>query len=313
MPAAVREQVTEQVRKLWAQNPALSARAIAGKYVEIHGGEGIKQRKIEEMVSNLKKAAPKEPFPFTDWKPWADLQETPEETYFLLLLNYIKQAESGASLYQHEARWARRLRVGIAGLNPYSQYKLVSLYAVREVISYYLNRPQRNEGLDAFVAFRPWRPHHNWTAYYIYLGALEAGVVPFPELDPRADLGEGIDPDSIPGLQFPEGPGPEVQSPQVPVPEEYVELPERHTELNDHLRAGLSRLLMPPKDLPPDRENDPQKRQILEALLKLWALELETSQSVQYHRQVQQLLARLGGGSTTMSRSQLREEQLARD
>ena len=292
MPAPVSEQVTEQVRQLWAQNPDLSGHAIAKKYFEIHGDKDIKLRKIIEIVSGVKKAAPKKPFPFAEWKPWVDPQETAEETYFLLLLSYIKQAESGVSLYQHEARWARRLRVDIAGLNPYSQYKLVSLYAMREAISYYLNRPQRNDDLDAFVAFRPWRPHHNRTAYYIYLGALEAGVVPLPEVDPRADLGEDIDPDSMQRVQFSQGTG-----------------PEQYSELHDRLRAGLLWLLMPPKELPPDRESDPQKRQILELLLKLWTLELETSQSLQYHHQVQQLLALLVGQYTN-EQEQQKEEQL---
>jgi hypothetical protein len=292
MPAAVSEQVAEQVRQLWAQNPDLSGHAIAKKYFEAHGDEDIKLRKIIEIVSGVKKAAPKKPFPFAEWKPWVDPQEAAEETYFLLLLNYIKQAESGVSLYQHEARWARRLRIDVAGLNPYSQYKLVSLYAVREVINYYLNRPQCNDDLDAFVTFKPWRPHYNWTAYYIYLGALEAGVVPFPEVDPRSVLGEDIDPASMPGVQFPQGPG-----------------PEQYPDLHDRLRAGLLWLLMPPTELPPDRESDPQKRQSLELLLKLWTLELETSQSVQYHHQVQQLLAVLVGQCVN-EQEQQREGQL---
>jgi hypothetical protein len=295
MPAPVSEKVVEQVRQLWAQNPDLSGHAIAKKYFEIHGDKDIKLRKIIEIVSGVKKAAPKKPFPFAEWKPWVDPQETAEETYFLLLLNYIKQAESGVSLYQHEARWARRLRIGVAGLNPYSQYKLVSLYAVREVISYYLNRPQRSDDLDAFVTFAPWRPHHNWAAYYIYLGALEAGVVPFPEVDPRADLGEDIGPDSMPGVQFPQGLG-----------------PEQYPDLHDRLWAGLLWLLMPPKELPTDRESDPQKRQMLELLLKLWTLELETSQSLQYHQQVQQLLALLVGQYAN-EQEQPREEQLIRN
>jgi hypothetical protein len=295
MPAPVSENVVEQVMQLWAQNPNLSGHAIAEKYFEAHGDEDIRRRKIIEIVTAAKKAAPNQPFPFAEWKPWVDRQETAEETYFLLLLNYIKQADAGVSLRQHEARWARRLRVDIAGLNPYSQYKLVSLYAMREAISYYLNRPQRNDDLDAFVAFRPWRPHHNWSAYHIYLAALEAGVVPFLEVDPRADLGEDIDPGSMQGVQFPQGPG-----------------PEQYPGLHDRLRSALHWLLMPPEELAPDRESDPQKRQSLELLLKLWALELETSQSVQYHHQVQQLLALLVGQYVN-EQEQMREEQLVRD
>jgi hypothetical protein len=307
MTAAIDEQVVEQVRNFWAENPHWSARAVAREYLRRYGDSKIKERKIIEIVSTAKKAAPKEPFPFAEWKAWVDPQETPEESYFLLLLNYIKQAESGASLCQHEARWARWLRGDVAGLNPYSQYKLVSLYAMREVINYYLNRPQYNDDLDGFITFRPWRPHHNWAAYYIYVLALELGVVPFPEVDPRKDPRQGqsviIDPTTMPGLQIPEGPGsmPGLQVPEGPGPAQDSDVAER-------LRNGLLWLLTPPEELAPDRESDPQKRQSLELLLKLWTLELETSQSVQYHHQVQQLLALLVGQYVN-EQEQPREEQ----
>jgi hypothetical protein len=191
----------------------------------------------------------------------------------LLLLNYIKQAEYDVPLYSHEAKWGKRLRVGLKGLNPYGQYKLVSLYATRDVINHYLKRPEYIADLDAFVAFKPWLPHHNWAAYRIYLLALEAGVVPFPEVDPRLELGEAIDPTSMPGVQFPEGPG-----------------PEEYPDLDSRLRSGLFWLLMPPKELSPDRESDPQKRQIVELLLHLWTYELETSQFLQDSQRVQGLL-----------------------
>jgi hypothetical protein len=274
MTAAIHEQVVEQVQTFWAENPHWSARAVAREYIGRYGDDKIKERKIIEIVSTAKKAAPKQPFPFAEWKPWGDPQETAEETYFLLLLNCIKNAESGVSLYQHEARWARRLRVDVAGLSPYSQYKLVSLYGMREVIDYYLNRPQCNDDLDAFVAFKPWRPHSNWTAYHIYLRALQAGVVPFPEVDPRVSLGEGIDPASMPGVRFPQGPG-----------------PEQYPDLDHRLRSGLLWLLMPPKELPPDRESDPQKREMLQLLLELWRDEMETSDSFQVKAMLAAMIA----------------------
>jgi hypothetical protein len=302
MPARVSEQVVNRVRELWAKTPQASGHAVANRYFRIYGDKDIKLRKIISIVSAAKKAAPEKPFSFAEWQPWGDPQESPEETYFLLLLHYIKQAESGMGLYQHEARWGRQLKIGVAGLSPYSQYKLVYLYSIREVVNHYLKRPQYTADLDGFVAFKPWRPYHNWAAYYIYLFAVGAGVVPFPEVDPRPESGEDIDPALMPGVQFPEGPGPEL----------YPEGPGLglYPDLDNRLRSVLRWLLMPPKELPPDRESDSQKRGILELLLKLWTNELETSQSLQDLQQVKELLTRLVGQYTN-EQEQLSQEQLA--
>jgi hypothetical protein len=292
MPARVSEQVVNRVRELWAKNPQASGHAVANQYFKIYGDKDIKLRKIISIVSAAKKAAPEEPFAFAEWEPWNNPQESPGETYFLLLLNYIKQAESGVGLYQHESRWGRQLRIDVAGLSPYSQYKLVYLYSIRDVINHYLKRPRYTADLDGFVAFKPWRPYHNWAAYYIYLLALGAGVVPFPEVDSRPEIGEFIDPALMPGVQFPEGPG-----------------PEQYPDLDNRLRSVLRWLLMPPKELLPDRESDPQKRGILELLLNLWTNELETSQSLQDLQQVKELLARLVGQYIN-EQEQLSQEQL---
>jgi hypothetical protein len=301
MPAPLDPQVVDRVTKFWANEghplgaEKPSRRSLYDRYKQKVGDE-LSWGAFSDVVKKLEFRAPPDPFPLAQWKPWADHnEESPEETDFLLLLNYIKQVECGVGLYEHEARWGRRLRVGLGGLNPYGQYKLVSLYATRDVLNYYLKRPQYTADLDGFVAFKPWRPHHNWAAYRIYLLALETGVVQFPEVDPRPGLGDDVDLASIPGVQFPEGPG----------PEEYPDLDRR-------LRSGLLWLLMPPKELPTDRESDPQKREILELLLHLWTCELETSQSFQDRQQVQELLALLAGRSLN-EQEQPREEQLVRD
>lgn len=299
MPARVSDEVIEQVRELWAKNTQASAHAVMREYFKIYGNEKIKERKILEVVSKAKKEAPEKPFPFSEWEAWADLAESPEETYFLLLLSYIKQVECGLPLYKHEAKLGKRLRIGLNGLYPYGQYKLVSLYATRQVINYYLNRPQYTTDLDAFVAFKPWLPHHNWMAYYRYLVALAAEVVPFPEVDPRSNLGKVIDPAAIPEAQWPQGLG----------PVEYPELDRRLPELDRRLKGALIWLLIPRTPLAPDRESDPQKREMLQLLLQLWGDELETSDSFQ----VKALLASLLAERYANEEEQQREEQLVRN
>jgi hypothetical protein len=82
MTAAIDEQVVEQVRNFWARNPHWSARTVAKEYIGLYGDDSIKQRKIIEIVSKAKEAAPEQPFPFAEWKPWSNPQESPEETYF---------------------------------------------------------------------------------------------------------------------------------------------------------------------------------------------------------------------------------------
>jgi hypothetical protein len=280
MTAAIDEEIAKRVRNFWATNPHLSARAVAKEYPTRYRDDNIKERKIIEIVSEAKKAAPRLPFSYSEWEAWADPAESPEETYFLLLLSHIKQVECGLPLYTHEAKWGKRLRVGLNGLDPYGQYKLVSLYATRQVINYYLGGPDplkqpkySTADLDAFVMFKPWLPHHNWAAYYRYLVALEAEVVPFPEVDPRPGLGETIDPTAMPEVQWPQGPGP-------------VEYP----DLDRRLKDALLWLLVPRTPLEPDRESDPQKRELLELLRHSWTYELETSQFVQDSQRVQALL-----------------------
>jgi hypothetical protein len=299
MTAAIDEQVVEQVRNFWAENPHWSARTVAKEYIELHGDNKIKQRKIIEIVSEAKKAAPENPFPYSEWKPWVNPEESPEETDFLSLLNHIKQVECGITLYVHEAKWGRRLRVGLKGLNPYGQYKLISLYGTRDVINYYLKRPEYTADLDAFVAFKPWRPHYNWASYFAYLAALAAEAVPFPEVDPRKDPRQGqsvtIDPTTMPGLQIPEGPGPAQDS-----------------DIAERLRNGLLWLLTPPEAVAPDRESDPEKREMLRQLLKFWENELEASQSLRDRQQVQGLLALLVGQYVN-EQEKMGEEQLVRD
>jgi hypothetical protein len=67
------------------------------------------------------------------WHPW-DPEETAEDMAFLLQMEEIKQAELGSGLHALEAKWARRLRVTVAGFHPSGQYRLIIAYSMRKMI-----------------------------------------------------------------------------------------------------------------------------------------------------------------------------------
>jgi hypothetical protein len=232
-----------------------SRRGLYAQYKRGIGNE-LSWGAFSNIVKGLEKSAPEDPFSAVQWEPWPDteegpqLEETPEETDFLLKLDYIKQVERGVSLYSHEAKWGRRLRVALKGLPPYGQYRFVSLYATREVINHYLNRPKYTADLDAFIAFKPWRPYYEWVSYNAYLFAVQTGIIPFPELDPRVSLGNSTVSTEIPGVQLPKGPGP-TQDPNLAL----------------RLRNTLIWILDPQRMVDPDQGSDPQKL----ALLRFWS------------------------------------------
>jgi hypothetical protein len=188
MSAAITEPVKDLVKDEWAIEPDVSAREVARRFQRKYGRKLIRDRKIIQLVTEAKKEAPSEPFPLVPWKPWANEEETPEHTLFLLRINAIKLAEQAEGLYVHEAQWGRRIRPAIEELQPpYRQYRLVMMYARREVVAYYRRKTANTEALDAFIAYQPWLPE-NQRRYEL---AILARVAPLPFVPSREDWAFG--------------------------------------------------------------------------------------------------------------------------
>ena len=183
--------IVDRVRKYWAIEghplgmPKPSRRKLYAKYQKDVGNE-LSWGSFSTIVKRLEEAAPKKPFAIAHWKPWADPQESPEETAYLLCINAVVRAESGRDLYDLEVRWARRLRPSLEGISPLGQYRLVIHYTLREIRAYYLEEDQYTDDLDSLLAYRPWFPQYR-EAYNL---ALALGTAPYPELDPFNILGE---------------------------------------------------------------------------------------------------------------------------
>jgi hypothetical protein len=146
----------------WA-DPSRSNQIVSLSYVE------KRVRKLKSTGGNLPS--------YESWQPWADPQESAEERAYLLKLNAIKQAELDLGLLQHQAKWARMLRVALEGLSLYQQYCLVMMYGYRQFTADYLgkNSPYTTD-LDSFVAYRPWLPGNQ----HPYEAAVAMGLAPFP-------------------------------------------------------------------------------------------------------------------------------------
>jgi hypothetical protein len=109
-----------------------------------------------------------------DWEPWDD-QTTPEEHAYLLRINFTSQVWLGRPIVEREARWARRIRVAVAGLDLFVQWFLIREYSARDLVreEFDLEKAETSD-LDALLAIRPWEPGGRDR----YLHAIREGLAP---------------------------------------------------------------------------------------------------------------------------------------
>lgn len=120
---------------------------------------------------------------FNEWKPWSDEEENSEDRAFLLRLHAIKFAETNSWLLQHEADWGRKLRAALEGLQPYAQWRLVDMYAKRQVNAQFFGHELPfTADLDGLLAYKPWVADYR-KAYGL---AVASGIYPAPMLNPPA-------------------------------------------------------------------------------------------------------------------------------
>ena len=140
-------------------------------------------RKVQQIVAKAKKedASSGSPRP-APWRPWAK-NTPPADVDYLHRLNAINMRARGRNLYQDEAKWARRLRVALEGMELFDQLWVVDEYYRSERFS------QANRAAwDGALAYKPWISK-NALAYEC---ALIAELVPIPPVFATPDMDERL-------------------------------------------------------------------------------------------------------------------------
>lgn len=160
MPARISDEVVERVKALWGEYRDRSTRKLWALYRQRHGGQ-LSLRKLQEIVHEARKDAPKGPFPLAEWQPWQDKTEEPESSAYLLRLDASYNMLFKRHLYSHEAAWGRRLRVILEGVHRQMEVLFVHEYGVRDVLAFNFQQPQSfTDDLDSLLALKPWLPGH---------------------------------------------------------------------------------------------------------------------------------------------------------
>ncbi len=163
MPSPIPENIVNDVKYLWASHLDWTAKSVWKEFKRARGGrQSIGLRKVQEIIAGAKRNSPNEPFPLVDWQPWQNSEETAEDANYLLELGVISLHSYGRCLYQHEARWARRIRVALQGLSLGAQCLMVLAYGDREIKAYNLKLSNLDTyELDSILATKPWT-HPHW-------------------------------------------------------------------------------------------------------------------------------------------------------
>jgi hypothetical protein len=249
MPAPLDTAIVERVKNFWGKNAhplgakGPSRRSLYEQYKRAVKNE-LSWGAFSNIVKKLEQSVPEERFEerfsIAPWKPWADPQENPEDTAFLLQISAVMQADIGRDPYNIEAKWARRLRVALEGLYPFAQYRMIISYTSREIAAYYLKEDLYTTDLDNFLAYKPWFLE-NQQAYNI---AVLSGSAHYPNLDTFNDFTD-------------------------PPEEIWEDLVKRYGRTP--WWYSIEAILIPWGTNVPDKEKNPEKAQMLDWLLQFWA------------------------------------------
>lgn len=144
-------------------------------------------RKVQQIIREVKARGGS--FEPVKWQPWnvdsnGNGKESPEETEFLLTLQFRALSFWRRGLYEHEALWACRLRAVVVNMTALEMDPstavgvglcLILLYAHREAQAQLLNRPPYTDDLDGLLTFAPWGSA-KWKGYE--LAVAEGLIVP---------------------------------------------------------------------------------------------------------------------------------------
>ena len=172
----ISDAVVDTVKEIWANDPRQNATQVHTVVKRRLGPGAVSLRKVQQVVAELKKRGAGR-FQLSEWGPWQDPDATPEDADYLFWIQRMMIRDWKRRLYEHEAKWARRLRVVLRDADPEIQLLLIGLYAERERFAVNVQElPTYTEDLDGFVTFKPWL-RKRWKEYQ---SAVEAGVVPPP-------------------------------------------------------------------------------------------------------------------------------------
>jgi hypothetical protein len=173
-PPRIPKDVITLIESVWAENPDQTATNIFNEFRRHHPTQKIGIRKTQSIIAELKKEYGHRAYPLAIWRPWRDEHESSEDTAYLLALDAATMADSGRHLWQHEAKWGRRIRSALDGLNPSQRGAFIAEYARREQTQFVLRRDRAyTSDLDGILAYRPWIAGHRPA----YEAALDAGAI----------------------------------------------------------------------------------------------------------------------------------------
>ena len=168
------DNVGNTIELIWAADPNHSAIDVFNEFHRYHREQKISIRKVQQIVTELKKNYRPRNYSPVEWRPWKNESESSEDTAYLLVLDVVKMTCFGRHLYQHEARWGRRIRHALDGLDPLQQSAFVTEYARRERAQFILKRDHAyTSDLDGILAYQPWVAGHQ----HVYKAAVEAGLI----------------------------------------------------------------------------------------------------------------------------------------
>ena len=190
-PTRIADDVVTEVKTIWAGNPEQSALAVWREYEHRKGYRKlISKRKVQQIVAEAKKEAGPNPvpFPLAEWHPWVNEAESADDNDHLLRMDAACVLAYQRHLYEHEAKWGRKLRVALTELSRRGQLTIIREYASREEVAFYLKVDTLSTtDLDVLLAYKPWLSGNRAVYYY----AVTAGTIP-PLLGPiLSELDEG--------------------------------------------------------------------------------------------------------------------------
>lgn len=160
---AVDPDTIKQIELIWAEDLGQSAVAVHRELERRTWPGYVGIRKVQEVVKRLRKGSGGE-FEFTDWQPWVNPDETPEDTAYLLklqafLLQGFLHLKVRRGMWEYEAEWARRIHPSLEGLDDlHAQFFLVKCYAECDRIGQFIGRDPDTTIYDAKLMFREWTP-----------------------------------------------------------------------------------------------------------------------------------------------------------
>jgi hypothetical protein len=153
----IHRSVVERIKSIWAEDTAQGGAAVWQRFYEESGRrELIGLRKVQNIVRDARLASGPvlEAIP---WSPWRDTAETAEETAYLIRIDAEWMHRFFRHLWQHEARWAKRLRSVLVDVNPELEFLFIHEYGTREVIASRLGMEAAyTTDLDGLLTVKPW-------------------------------------------------------------------------------------------------------------------------------------------------------------